>query len=69
MFADNSVCHFSPGGFPHFSGLPERLFQWKSNPPHPTLIKTCKDQFHLTALFPYQVREFQGAWPNPIHKV
>lgn len=38
-------------------------------PPHTTLIKICKDQFRLTAFFPYQVREFQGAWPNPIHKV
>lgn len=54
VFADSSVYHSSPGGFPHFSGLPERLFQWKSNPPHPILIKTCKGQFSLTALFPYQ---------------
>lgn len=56
--------HSSSEGFPHFSGLPERLFQWKSNPPHPTLIKICKDQFRLTALFPYQVREFPGPGPT-----
>lgn len=65
MFADSSVCHFSPGGFSHFSGLPERLFQWKSNPPHPTLIKNLQRPVPPHSPFPLSGQRVSGSLAQP----
>lgn len=65
MFADSSVCHSSPGGFPHFSGLPERLFQWKSNPSPHYFNKNLQRPVPPHSLLPLSGQRVSGSLAQP----